>query len=66
MITKYTELKNVFSKHKSYYSLLDFLSIDYFCVHSIQNWIEDLFWKQLDLNYPGMPDAMVRLAENFY
>ncbi|KAL5701363.1 hypothetical protein ACHQM5_026708 [Ranunculus cassubicifolius] len=27
--------------------------------HSIQNWIEDLFWKQLDLNYPGMPDAMV-------
>ncbi|KAK6913805.1 Fungal lipase-like domain [Dillenia turbinata] len=26
---------------------------------SIQNWIEDLFWKQLDLNYPGMPDAMV-------
>lgn len=28
-----------------------------FC--SIQNWIEDLFWKQLDLNYPEMPDAMV-------
>ncbi|KAJ4722234.1 Lipase [Melia azedarach] len=27
--------------------------------HSIQNWIEDLFWKQLDLNYPGMSDAMV-------
>ncbi|KAK0608448.1 hypothetical protein LWI29_030722 [Acer saccharum] len=27
--------------------------------HSIQNWIEDLFWKQLDLNYPDMPDAMV-------
>lgn len=27
--------------------------------HSIQNWIEDLFWKQLDLNYPGMTDAMV-------
>lgn len=26
---------------------------------SIRNWIEDLFWKQLDLNYPGMPDAMV-------
>ncbi|XVF38649.1 hypothetical protein REPUB_Repub20aG0120600 [Reevesia pubescens] len=25
----------------------------------IQNWVEDLFWKQLDLNYPGMPDAMV-------
>ncbi|KAH0992882.1 hypothetical protein GBA52_004365 [Prunus armeniaca] len=27
--------------------------------HSIQNWVEDLFWKQLDLDYPGMPDAMV-------
>ncbi|KAM5569062.1 lipase [Rosa sericea] len=27
--------------------------------HSIQNWIEDLFWKQLDIDYPGMPDAMV-------
>ncbi|PON80293.1 Fungal lipase-like domain containing protein [Parasponia andersonii] len=27
--------------------------------NSIQNWIEDLFWKQLDLDYPGMPDAMV-------
>ncbi|CBI26104.3 unnamed protein product, partial [Vitis vinifera] len=27
--------------------------------HSIQNWVEDLYWKQLDLNYPGMPDAMV-------
>ncbi|CAK9159750.1 unnamed protein product [Ilex paraguariensis] len=26
---------------------------------SIQNWVEDLYWKQLDLNYPGMPDAMV-------
>ncbi|KAM7488200.1 hypothetical protein LguiB_025684 [Lonicera macranthoides] len=27
--------------------------------HSIQNWIEDLYWKQLDLNYPGISDAMV-------
>lgn len=27
--------------------------------HSIQNWIDDLFWKQLDLNYEDMPDAMV-------
>ncbi|XP_068658763.1 probable feruloyl esterase A isoform X1 [Aristolochia californica] len=27
--------------------------------HSIQNWVEDLFWKQLDLNYPGMPEALV-------
>ncbi|CAL1413304.1 unnamed protein product [Linum trigynum] len=27
--------------------------------HSLQNWISDLYWKQLDLDYPGMPDAMV-------
>ncbi|WVZ50055.1 hypothetical protein U9M48_001350 [Paspalum notatum var. saurae] len=27
--------------------------------HSVSNWIEDLFWKQLDVSYPGMPDAMV-------
>ena len=27
--------------------------------YSIQNWIEDLYWKQLDINYPGMPDTMV-------
>uniref|UniRef100_A0A7C8YPZ0 Triacylglycerol lipase n=2 Tax=Opuntia streptacantha TaxID=393608 RepID=A0A7C8YPZ0_OPUST len=27
--------------------------------HSIQNWVEDLYWKQLDLKYPDMPDAMV-------
>ncbi|KAG0517834.1 hypothetical protein BDA96_09G123400 [Sorghum bicolor] len=27
--------------------------------NSIQNWIEDLFWKQLDLDYPGMPEAKV-------
>ncbi|RAL54467.1 hypothetical protein DM860_001595 [Cuscuta australis] len=27
--------------------------------NSIQNWIEDLYWKQLDINYPGMDDAMV-------
>ncbi|KAL9683060.1 hypothetical protein QQ045_014874 [Rhodiola kirilowii] len=27
--------------------------------HSIQNWIEDLYWKQLDISYPGMPNAMV-------
>ncbi|KAI4364417.1 hypothetical protein MLD38_020512 [Melastoma candidum] len=25
---------------------------------SIQNWINGLYWKQLVLNYPGMPDAM--------
>ncbi|KAG0498458.1 hypothetical protein HPP92_003149 [Vanilla planifolia] len=27
--------------------------------NSIQNWIEDLYWKQLDLNYDEMPGAMV-------
>ncbi|PUZ66283.1 hypothetical protein GQ55_3G295800 [Panicum hallii var. hallii] len=27
--------------------------------NSIQNWIEDLFWKQLDLDYPVMPEAKV-------
>nr|XP_018681933.1 PREDICTED: lipase-like isoform X2 [Musa acuminata subsp. malaccensis] len=26
---------------------------------SIRNWIADLFWKQLDLSYPGAEDAMV-------
>ncbi|CAN4099629.1 unnamed protein product [Withania somnifera] len=26
---------------------------------SIQNWIEDLYWKQLDIEYPGIEDAMV-------
>eukprot|EP00246_Nothoceros_aenigmaticus_P018769 TRINITY_DN9991_c0_g1_i1.p1 TRINITY_DN9991_c0_g1~~TRINITY_DN9991_c0_g1_i1.p1 ORF type:complete len:317 (-),score=21.71 TRINITY_DN9991_c0_g1_i1:195-1145(-) len=26
---------------------------------SLQNWAEDLFFKQLDLNYPGVTDAMV-------
>lgn len=26
---------------------------------SIQNWVEDLYWKQLDLKYPGTDDAMV-------
>ena len=29
---------------------------------SIQNWIEDLLWKQLDLDYPGLPEAMVSIA----
>lgn len=29
---------------------------------SIQNWIEDLFWKQLDLDYPGMPEAKVSIV----
>ena len=35
-------------------------------MYSIPNWIEDLHWKQLDLNYPGMPDAMVRVAINIF
>nr|CAB3492166.1 unnamed protein product [Digitaria exilis] len=30
--------------------------------HSVSNWIEDLFWKQLDVTYPGMPDAMVKFG----
>ncbi|CAN8244058.1 unnamed protein product [Cochlearia groenlandica] len=32
--------------------------------HSIQNWVADLFWKELDLDYPDMPDAMVH--QGFY
>lgn len=35
-------------------------------VYSIMNWIEDLYWKQLDLNYPGMDDAMVCIAETYH
>ncbi|KAM0924216.1 hypothetical protein ACQ4PT_005031 [Festuca glaucescens] len=27
--------------------------------NSVQNWIEDLVWKQVYLNYPNMPDAKV-------
>lgn len=30
------------------------MDIDFNC--SIQNWIDDLYWKQLDINYPAMPD----------
>jgi hypothetical protein len=33
--------------------------------HSIQNWVSDLFWKQLDLNYPDMPDAMVHFNNKY-
>uniref|UniRef100_A0A452YZ09 Uncharacterized protein n=2 Tax=Aegilops tauschii subsp. strangulata TaxID=200361 RepID=A0A452YZ09_AEGTS len=33
--------------------------------NSIQNWIEDLFWKQLDFDYPGMTEAKVSMA-NIY
>ena len=28
-------------------------------IFSIQNWMEDLYFKQLDLNYPGVTGAMV-------
>jgi hypothetical protein len=28
-------------------------------VGSMQNWVEDLYFKELDLNYPGVTDAMV-------
>ncbi|GAA0139597.1 hydrolase [Lithospermum erythrorhizon] len=31
---------------------------------SLQNWVSDLYWKQLDLKYPGMDDAMVH--QGFY
>ncbi|XP_047322295.1 lipase-like [Impatiens glandulifera] len=27
--------------------------------NSLQNWVQDLYWTQLDLHYPDMPDAMV-------
>jgi hypothetical protein len=27
----------------------------------MQNWAEDLYFKQLDLNYPGVSDAMVQI-----
>lgn len=33
--------------------------------YSIQNWVQDLYWKQLDINYPGMDDAMVIAISNF-
>ncbi|KAK7303149.1 hypothetical protein RJT34_14050 [Clitoria ternatea] len=31
---------------------------------SLQNWIEDLYWKQHDIDYPGMDDA--RVHRGFY
>lgn len=34
------------------------------CIFSIQNWIEDLYWKELDCDYPGASDAKVCLAMN--
>lgn len=32
-------------------------------VYSIQNWVEDLYWKQLDIDYPGVDNAMVRTTK---
>lgn len=36
-------------------------SMSIMCVScfSIQNWVEDLYWKQLDIDYPGVDCAMV-------
>ena len=31
-------------------------------VCSMQNWAEDLYFRELDLNYPGLSDAMVNLS----
>ena len=45
---------------KMYFATLTVLVVQFL---SIQNWIEDLLWKQLDLDYPGMPEAMVSIAE---
>uniref|UniRef100_K4A9Q4 Fungal lipase-type domain-containing protein n=1 Tax=Setaria italica TaxID=4555 RepID=K4A9Q4_SETIT len=30
--------------------------------NSIQNWIKDLIWKQVNLNYPNMPNAKVHIG----
>lgn len=35
----------------------NFEILEFVC--SIQNWIEDMHWKQLDVSYPCMHDAMV-------
>lgn len=44
---------------KYFWSSVWDLSFNFLLAYSIQNWIEDLFWKQLDLNYPEVSDAMV-------
>ncbi|KAL4585698.1 hypothetical protein LXL04_010322 [Taraxacum kok-saghyz] len=33
---------------------------------SVQNWIEDLFWKQLDSEYPGCIDGKVEMHHGFF
>ncbi|KAG2647409.1 hypothetical protein PVAP13_2KG571300 [Panicum virgatum] len=32
--------------------------------NSVQNWIKDLIWKQLDLSYPNMPNAKVWIHDS--
>ncbi|KAF6999517.1 hypothetical protein CFC21_084527 [Triticum aestivum] len=32
--------------------------------NSVQNWIKDLVWKQLDLSYPDMPNAKIKLGSD--
>ncbi|CAD6216750.1 unnamed protein product [Miscanthus lutarioriparius] len=32
--------------------------------NSVQNWIKDLIWKQLDLSYPNMPNAKMKLGSD--
>ncbi|KAL3727595.1 hypothetical protein ACJRO7_032348 [Eucalyptus globulus] len=34
--------------------------------HRIENWVEDLYWKQLDINYPGISVAMVSSSWIYY
>uniref|UniRef100_A0A0D9VTZ2 Fungal lipase-type domain-containing protein n=1 Tax=Leersia perrieri TaxID=77586 RepID=A0A0D9VTZ2_9ORYZ len=31
--------------------------------NSVQNWIKDMLWKQVDLNYPNMPNAKVLITD---
>uniref|UniRef100_A0A7C9CJ83 Triacylglycerol lipase n=2 Tax=Opuntia streptacantha TaxID=393608 RepID=A0A7C9CJ83_OPUST len=45
--------------HLTMFALTGYMLTVMYIVNSIQNWIEDLYWKQLDLKYPDMPDAMV-------
>ncbi|KAL3727565.1 hypothetical protein ACJRO7_032321 [Eucalyptus globulus] len=34
--------------------------------HRIQNWVEDLYWKQVDISYPGIFVAMVSSSWIYY
>jgi hypothetical protein len=44
--------------HLTNYSDLVFIGLA-LVVYSMQNWAEDLYFRELDLNYPGVTDAMV-------